>query len=484
MKRVLISSLFSLAAGTIALSQSPGTFTATGSMITPRFGHTATLLLNGKVLIAGGRGANGAALVSAEIYDPEIGTFSPTGDMNSSVGHTATLLPNGRVLMIAVLYDYPLGASPIARIEAEVYDPLSGTFTPAGSVENSQVSCALATLLTTGKLLINVGTWWPPAGVQGVPPYLYDPTNETFEATGKYVTRANLDEDICPVEAVLADGKVLTIWESAYAEVYNPDTGTYSPTGDLIPTGSEGYTATLLMNGNVLVAGGDTNPINSLYDPAAGKFTTTGYMKATRAGHGATLLPDGTVLISGGWAYPFLPSRAELYEPVSGTFTATGEMITPRWGQTATLLADGTVLMAGGMASLDPNRPLFATSAEIYHPAKTTPAPALLSTSDGRAAILHASTQQIVSQTMPAVAGEALEIYMTGLIDGSVIPPRVFIGGRIAEILFFGNAPGFEGLNQINVRVPGGIAPGPAVPVRVVYLDRPSNEVTIGVGQP
>jgi uncharacterized protein (TIGR03437 family) len=124
------------------------------------------------------------------------------------------------------------------------------------------------------------------------------------------------------------------------------------------------------------------------------------------------------------------------------------------------------------------------SSAELYAPAVLVPAPVLFSTSGdgkGQGAIWHAQTGQIATADNPAVGGEALSMYTTSLADGSVSPPQVIVGGRLAQVLYFGAAPGYPGYYQVNFVVPGGVAPGAAVSVRLTYLSRPSNAVTIGV---
>ena len=99
----------------------------------------------------------------------------------------------------------------------------------------------------------------------------------------------------------------------------------------------------------------------------------------------------------------------------------------------------------------------------------------------GQGTVLHATTHQVASSDNPAIAEEALEIYCTGLTEGSVISPQAIIGGRMAEVLSYGNAPGLPGLNLVNVRVPSAVVPGSAVPVHLTYIGRTSNEVTIAV---
>jgi uncharacterized protein (TIGR03437 family) len=99
----------------------------------------------------------------------------------------------------------------------------------------------------------------------------------------------------------------------------------------------------------------------------------------------------------------------------------------------------------------------------------------------GQGAIWHAATGQIASSQNPAVAGGVLAMYTTGLFEGGVIPPQVAIGGQLAEVFYFGDAPGYPGYFQVNFRLPNGVAPGSAVSVRLTYIGRPSNAVTIGV---
>ena len=358
----LVSSILLLLAGQ-TLAQ--GTFTATGSMTTPRWQYqTATLLADGKVLITGGLNTSNwwDRLASAEVYDPISGIFTPTGSMTSPrQNHTATLLTNGKVLIAG-------GYGPSSQLSsAELYDPVSGTFTPTGSMTTPR-SIHVATLLANGKALVVGGQACSSPGCGLASAELYDPATGTFSATG---SMSGVRQS--PTATLLANGKVLIAGGDnegpflASAELFDPATGTFTPTGSM--STPRGYlTATLLNNGKVLVAGGADSSIvlasAELYDPATGFFTPTGSMSTPRIQYTATLLNNGEVLVVGGYNGSVTVASAELYDPLSGTFTSTVSMSTPRLLQTATLLDNGKVLVAGG--GISQNNWAVLDSAELY----------------------------------------------------------------------------------------------------------------------
>jgi hypothetical protein len=318
----------------------------TGSMTVARDAHTATLLLDGRVLIAGGS----AGLASAELYDATSQAFTATGSMTiARLGHSATLLANstlpnyGKVLVAG-------GGSQTA----ELFDPTAGTFTATGSMIALRLG-QTATLLQNGQVLV--------AGGETASAELFNPSTGTFMATGSMaVSRAGHTATLLPDGRVLVAGGVLVVVCAgcvsspvpygpgvASAELYDPVIGTFTSTGSM-SEGRSGHTATLLVDGTVLVTGTDNTA--ELFNPGTGTFSVVGELLTPRCGQAtATLRNDSTVLVAGGRACGRgAPSRAtaELFAPESGGFVATGSLITARDGHTATLLVDGTVLITGG----------------------------------------------------------------------------------------------------------------------------------------
>ena len=168
-----------------------------------------------------------------------------------------------------------------------------------------------------------------------------------------------------PTATLLPNGQVLVAGgEDDYsnplssAELYNPATGTWTTTSNSLNAARAFHTATLLPNGQVLVAGGVniiTDVVLSsaeLYNPATGTWTTTSNSLNTgRYYHTASLLPNGLVLVAGGFTRSVELSSAELFNPATGTWTTNGSLNAARFGQTATLLPSGQLLIAGGVGA-------------------------------------------------------------------------------------------------------------------------------------
>lgn len=314
---------------------------AAAKMSVPRERHTATLLEGpgcglrcGLVLVTGGVGevgtpvtpAGGAAADSAELYDPANDRWIPAAPLTDlRANHTATLLPDGTVLVAGGLAARVEGQVAVATDSAETYDPVTGVFIPTNGSMASARGDHTATLLPNGTVLI-AGRTPGPADPTGSSTEIYDPASRTFTATGSLVNgRSNHTATLLP------DGKVLVTGGSGAevsAELYDYNTGRWTTTADM-SVARAGHTATLLPKGDVLVAGGnDVYPSATwaeLYNPATGKWRSTGFMTAPRTYHTATLLSSGKVLATGGscrdsfgWQHASCP-WAEIYRAQPGT---------------------------------------------------------------------------------------------------------------------------------------------------------------------
>jgi N-acetylneuraminic acid mutarotase len=289
------------------------------------------------------------------------GSWTPAGNLQDNQdAATLTLLQNGQALAVAAS-------------GAELYNPATGKWTYTSSM-NTARNDFTATVLNNGQVLAVGGYYNDP--FKGPIPLasaeLYNP------ATGKWTTTGSLHTArwshtatlLQNGEVVIAGGEILGSkgrMSFASAELYNPSTGKWTITGSLSQARFD-QTAALLQNGQVLVAGGNTGLFvglasAELYNPATGKWTTTGSMTTVRRGHTMTLLQNGQVLVAGGSdGAGNLLASTELYNPSTRTWTLAGSLPHPLDGFTATLLNNGQVLAAAG------NIGGFIASAELYDP--------------------------------------------------------------------------------------------------------------------
>lgn len=324
-----------------------GTFQyTTNTMNAFRYAHTATLLANGQVLVAGGFDSHSETMLSsAELFDPAAQSFAVTGPMiTPRQWHTATLLDNGKVLVTGGLNT--IGGTTNVLSSAETYDPLAGTFTTAPGAMSSPRYGHTATLLGNGKVLIAGG------------------------CTGNGLTDC-----------------VNT------ADVLDPATGNFTPTTQPMLQARAFHTATLLSTGKVLIAGGVQGIVSytaELYDPATDTFSATGPMIGSfgAVDHSATILLNGNVLIAGGdWGSGIgVTNQAELYDPLGGNFSLLAStMSSARFDHTATRLGNGQVLLAGGVNATS----TVLQSADLFEAAESVTQP--LSSAGGTASFIFAN---------------------------------------------------------------------------------------------
>ena len=433
-------------------------FFSVGRMVDSRSSHTATLLNDGTVLIAGGASGNRPmfatnALPSAEIYNPIARTFTQLAASmsDSRVSHSASLLQDGTVLLAGGMDDT---LTPLSS--ADIYDPATQSFTPTAARMNVARSFHTATVLVDGTVLLAGGTTTGTDSGNTNEADLFDPTPGMFVPTGQMLEPRQFQ-----TATMLQDGRVFVaggqnavLGALSSTEIY--DGASYSA-GPTLTVPRSFHTATSFVNGTanqILIAGGVTSAggvtaAAEIYTEQVGGIgsiaATTTPMSTPRFGHTSTLLSNGDILIAGGEnAAGVVLNSSDLFVPDgkgNGSFnitrvtvkgkTSSHNLVTARVYHTATTLCDGTVLIAGGR---DPNGN-YLSSAEIYNPATDS----FASTGSGKSAgMLNARafhTATLLTDCSVLIAGgvnskgalNAAELYIPGVVTKGKAAPGKFV---------------------------------------------------------
>ena len=329
------------------------------TMTDPRWAPAYTLLAGGtRGLVAGGYSfPTDRCVATADEFDPQTRRFIPCGgrlQVPRNFAH-AVLLPDGHVL-VAGGYNTVLGTLNYA----ELYDPIARTFALLPGHLNAPRELFTATSLSDGRVLL-VGGFNTHRGRTLATAELYDPGTRTFTPTGSLAT------DRFGQDAVrLADGRVLVVggthWfvrrpttKLASAEIYDPTTGRFHETAAPMHFPRDRPTATLLPDGTVLIAGGQNDASEpeqaEVFDPKTETFVLLpAKMVAPRMAHEAAALPGGSVLLAGGWSVPLSATTGsvERYDPISQTFVMAPPLPQGAHDQALLVFPSGLVLVAGG----------------------------------------------------------------------------------------------------------------------------------------
>ena len=329
-----------------------------------RWGHTATLLSDGRVVIIGGQEKPSKSLNTVEIYDSTSNTWSAgaPSSTNRGEGHTATVLSDGKILVVGA-HDYA---------SAEIYDPYNNKWSDAGTLNSPRV-WASSTLLGDGRVLVAGGEDASSLGRK-----MFDSSEIYDQSTNEWTVTDTMEQvHAGHGTALINDGKVLVIG-NFLNEVFDPSTDTWSPAGNTIRERLMGFTTTVWNDGTVFITGGMYQsaanwygPVSQsiagveTYDPSASIWTANESLLVSKQFHSGVKLDDNTFLVFGG-------VEMESYDRGTGLWTEAGSLLNERMEMfTATQLSDGKILIVGGKKEVD-DRIQGVKSVEIYDPSSAS----------------------------------------------------------------------------------------------------------------